>query len=130
MEADQSRITSILSISSARETPLTSVLKSTTKMKLMIYQEGKRKKLNPQLLLRFPKWQSYMGVLAIWFASNSKFGKNHSRIPGMILWRSQECWNRNDYNTGEFQAFQAFKPTIWEAGFRFLSPLIPTSPPD
>ena len=69
----------------ARETPRDKFPQSTTEMKLMVYQESKRKKLSPQLLLRLPKWYRHICVEAIDFTSNHKAGKNQCRVVSMIL---------------------------------------------
>lgn len=69
----------------ARETPCDKLPQSTTEMKLMVYQDRKRKKLSPQLLLRLPEWYGYIRVQAIDFTSNHKAGKNQSRVVSTIL---------------------------------------------
>lgn len=95
MDPDQSKTFGNPLYHPTRETPHDSFPQSTTEMKVILYQDRKRKKLTPQSLLTLLKRHRHTYVEATDFTSNHSVGKNQSRTVSTILQRSQECWDRN-----------------------------------
>lgn len=113
----------------ARETPCDKFPQSTTEMKLMVYQDRKRKKLSPQLLLRLPKWYRYIRVQAIDFTSNQKLEKTNPElwvrfyeVTEMLRQERLEHWRAPDIQTNDLHMKS-------DSGFGFLHHLIPSPPP-